>query len=588
MKKILILFFTLICFNSFSQELNANIYAIAGNNLIECDNSFIKNEKFVIEYKWSGKGKFNPPTFDGVRIIQESPIQESTIGSRYSSIKIINGKVIENTNNDNRKVIKTKQYQLKSSKTGRIRILPAELNVESKSIKSNSIYVNICNCKKGEYYEGNPYIIRTINKDLFLGEQTPIITKIYQSITSKRYFRLQNKSLPNINNVTQSEVIITGEWKRAITNNCKISLSRIIDHSILTSHKTGNIDIDAVKITASYYDLIKKKMRLNENISGNKLSIKVKNLPKHSPNNFYGSVGSNFSIKSEIDRTQLESGEAINYKIILRGTGNINLAETFPLEFPDEFDVIDPNITDKTFVGNKSVNGSKIFEYILIPRAEGVYTIPSFKYSYFDVNTEKYVELKTKEYKINVLRGDLNLINDSINNISKKNMELQKELNFTKISDRGKCKKYYAIFFYSIMLLIILLVLYYLYATNKTVNPINEKRRKATKIAIKRLKTANKCILNNNFEEFFEEIEKSLWGYFGQKFNVESSKLSKDNITIYFSANNIEKELEKEFIDLIQHCEFARYAPSSNKNIEMKKTLNRAIEIIIKIEITEK
>jgi len=190
----------------------------------------------------------------------------------------------------------------------------------------------------------------------------------------------------------------------------------------------------------------------------------------------------------------------------------------------------------------------------------------------------------TKEYKINVLKGDLNLINNSTNNISKKNMELEKELNFTKISDRGKWKKYYAIFFYSIMLLIILLVLYYLYATNKTIDPINEKRRKATKIAIKRLKTANKCILNNNFELFFEEIEKSLWGYFGQKFNVESSKLSKDNITIYFSANNIEKELEKEFIDLIQHCEFARYAPSSNKNMEMKQTLERAKEIIIKVE----
>ena len=39
---------------------------------------------------------------------------------------------------------------------------------------------------------------------------------------------------------------------------------------------------------------------------------------------------------------------------------SINLSEIFPLEFPNEFDVIDPNVIDKTFVGNKTVNGSSL------------------------------------------------------------------------------------------------------------------------------------------------------------------------------------------------------------------------------------
>jgi len=161
---------------------------------------------------------------------------------------------------------------------------------------------------------------------------------------------------------------------------------------------------------------------------------------------------------------------------------------------------------------------------------------------------------------------------------------LEKELNFTKISERAKWQKYYFISFWTLFSFVILLIVFNIYNKNKTINPINEKRRRSTKIAIKRLKTANKCILNNNFDHFFEEIEKSLWGYFGQKFNVESSKLSKENIIKYFTDNNIGKDLESEFINLIIHCEFARYAPSSNKNMEMKQILNRAKEIIIKVE----
>ena len=65
---------------------------------------------------------------------------------------------------------------------------------------------------------------------------------------------------------------------------------------------------------------------------------------------------------------------------------------------------------------------------------------------------------------------------------------------------------------------------------------------------------------------FFEEIEKALWGYFADKFNVSHSQLSKETIEYYFKRNNIEIDLQNNFIELLNKCEFARYAPDNNKN----------------------
>ena len=112
----------------------------------------------------------------------------------------------------------------------------------------------------------------------------------------------------------------------------------------------------------------------------------------------------------------------------------------------------------------------------------------------------------------------------------------------------------------------------------------HKKDIKANKIAQKRLKNAKKCIKKEDFDSFFEEIEKSLWGYFSDKFKVNTAELSKETIITYFNAVNINKIIEKQFIDLLNECEFSRYTPETNRNTQMEKTLNKAKAIIISVE----
>ena len=122
----------------------------------------------------------------------------------------------------------------------------------------------------------------------------------------------------------------------------------------------------------------------------------------------------------------------------------------------------------------------------------------------------------------------------------------------------------------------------------RKIDPVANKKRKATRIAIKRLKNATTCIKNDNFDQFFEEIEKALWDYFANKFNVNKSSLSKETVESYFNTNKISEENKLNFISLLNECEFARFSQAKNRNQKMEETLKQAKEIIINVESTNK
>ena len=115
-----------------------------------------------------------------------------------------------------------------------------------------------------------------------------------------------------------------------------------------------------------------------EIISSKSLKINVKELPKPKPEGFFGAVG-NFKISSEIDKSELKANDAFTLKIKLTGTGNIELIEPFKINYPDDFEVYDPKVSDKIFEGGNK-RSIKNFEYLLIPRYKGNYEIPGYQF----------------------------------------------------------------------------------------------------------------------------------------------------------------------------------------------------------------
>ena len=74
-----------------------------------------------------------------------------------------------------------------------------------------------------------------------------------------------------------------------------------------------------------------------------------------------------------------------------------------------------------------------------------------------------------------------------------------------------------------------------------------------------------------------------MWGYISDKLNIPVSQLSKDNIEEELTRYGVADDLIKSFINTLNECEFARYAPG-NQNEAMDKVYESAIDVISKME----
>ncbi|MDE5812104.1 MAG: hypothetical protein K2H61_07395, partial [Muribaculaceae bacterium] len=111
---------------------------------------------------------------------------------------------------------------------------------------------------------------------------------------------------------------------------------------------------------------------------------------------------------------------------------------------------------------------------------------------------------------------------------------------------------------------------------------------KAGKVARKRLKAADKCIKDGKTDAFYGTMLQAIWGYVGDKFSLNASTLTRDNISEQLSAHGASESLISEIINLIDDCEMARYTPN-DPSLSPDQLMKKAQALIQQIEtITKK
>ena len=442
------------------------------------------------------------------------------------------------------------------------------------------------------------FINATTNKrEIYVGEQIIVTYKLHTRLNNLENYEIPSE--PNLNGFWKKDLSISSRFKQENINGVTY-LTAVIKKTVLTAQKSGKLTIDPIEVTCNTRVLNQQNRSRSwpnfgnvyslkkEFISSRPIVINVSELPNPKPKGFKGAVGE-FNISSNIDKIELKANDAITYSIKITGTGNIELIDAMKINFPEDFEVYDPKINDKIIEGGNK-RSTKNYEFLLIPRYEGSYEIPSYTFIFFNPKTKKYITKKTSKYNISVLKSDNNE-KGYVPITQQEIIESNKDINYIKIdtvlvkkSDKNQnLKLFYLLFFLPILVIIILRIILF-FKKDVITNILDRKHKIANKIANKKLRKASECIKNKNFEGFFEETEKSLWGYFADKFKVQIADLSKESVESYFNDNNIKKDVEIRFIELINHCEFARYAPSNNKDKQMSDILSSAKKIIIDVE----
>jgi hypothetical protein len=110
--------------------------------------------------------------------------------------------------------------------------------------------------------------------------------------------------------------------------------------------------------------------------------------------------------------------------------------------------------------------------------------------------------------------------------------------------------------------MIFVLVAYYISRHREIISNVAlVKNKRATKEAKRRLKEAQKHLMADNKDKFYEELLKALWGFISDKLMIPVSVLNKDNIHQHLTDLKVDETILAELEQALSECEMAQYSP---------------------------
>ena len=583
--------------------------AVEAPNIVGSDEQF--NVTFIIEGE-DRPSNFNWNPGDDFTLVWGPQRGEST------SIRVINGKRSKSSQF-------TYTYILAPKKTGKFELPSATAKMNGETITSVQAAVEVLasdssasaqsGASSGNTQQTKPS--GTISsKDLFLkftvsrtsavvGQPLTAELKLYQNVDIAGFegakfpafngFWSQETAAPNNINFQREEV------------DGRLYNSALLRRYVLIPQQVGNLVIDPAELVClvnvrrpshgnsifdSFFD--DNTMTVRKRVTTPAVHVHVNPLPSGAPATFGGGVGS-FRISASLSKDQLKMHEATSLTVTVSGRGNVSLLEAPKVNFPADMDVYDTKTTENTDKTTGGTSGSKVFEYPFIPRSHGEFTIAPIEYSYYDVNAGKYETISTGPITFNVEKGDVAETQASTSQLvmpdRKSVKNLGEDIRF--IRTRQPSYKFRTVFFvdslwYWVTAALILLVaglLWYLMKgmEARRADVVGNKNRKATKMALGRLKMAAGYLQKNLYSAFYEELHKALLGFASDKMNIGAEDLSKENIAAMLKEAGVAEDLSAQFVALLDACEFARYSPDGG-NEAMNTHYNEAVKVISSID----
>ena len=532
----------------------------------------------------SGGGEFAAPSFSPFYKLMGPQTSYS------SSTQIINGRMSQSTNY-------TYIYYLQAVNEGKFVIPPAVFTLKNKTYSSDSLFIEVAGSnsqpqaasanRTGEQEvesAGRDIFVNLLlsRREIYLGEPVVATVKLY---TGVNITGINEIKYPQFNGFLKSDLATAPLTSLNQENiNGTIYGTGVVQQFLLYPQVTGEITIDPVQLTVLiqqrsgqsdpfFGDFFSRYQTTPRMVASQPMKIKVNPLPGNRPPDYSGIVGK-LDLKASLNKDTVNVNDAINFKITISGNGNLKVAAAPSLKLSPDIEVYDPRTTDDIKNGLDGTSGSKTFEFLLIPRHHGDFTIPSVTYSYFNTANAKYEQLTTKELHFYARKsGDQSSDITVYGGVSKEDVKyIGKDIRFIK-ADPGKLsgsdsplvtrRSFYSSFaFAALAFLVVLFVRREHLKRNSDLSIV--RNRKAGKIAVRRLRNASECLKNNQLDKFYEETLKSLWGYLSDKFSIPVAEMTRSRITLSLSEKGLDETIISSLNEILDKCEYARFAPISS------------------------
>lgn len=563
----------------------------------------IMNQPFQLVYSLNAAGRdLRVPEINGFDVLA-GPFQ-----SQSSSIQIVNGKTTSS-------VSFSYTYTLQAQKTGTFTIPSASIVVNGQKYTSNGLSIKVLPADASSRNENNQqgsstnvsgdkvFIKTSVSKTNVYEQEAVLVT--YKLYTLMDVIQCVNKKMPDFSGFLQQNLDQQPNKQFSYENFNGHNYGTVVLYQVLLfPQHSGIISIDKAVFDAVvrvqnrstvhsiFDDFFDSYTNVTKTLVAPAVRINVEKLPAGSPPSFSNAVG-RFGMTSSITSQNVKANDAVTIKVNISGEGNMKLVKNPELKFPSDFELYDPKISNNFKISSNGISGTKSIEYLFIPRHEGDFVIPSAEFSYFDVKDRTYKTLRTPEYKIHVAKGSASDNSSVVNNFVDKEdvRQIGKDIRYIQSGNFSLKKDEEPVFgtsLFWIMFLAPLLAAILLFAFfRKKVKDNSDislvKNRKANKIATRRLKLAQKLLNEGNKEKFYEEVLKAVWTYLSDKLSIPVSTLTKEHVQFELKNKNIKDELTEKILEILNTCEYARYAPNTGQQ-EMGNLYQDAINAISEME----
>ena len=603
--------------------LMAGIQAIAQDVSFtaQAPQAVVVGERFRITYKVDSRDskEFRAPDMKSLNVLAGPSTSTS------SSTQIINGQISSS-------YTMTYTYVVVATQEGDVELDGATITAGGKQVTSNRLTIKVLppdqtsqqqqgsRQGQGSSQSANQrtsgqtstassadelFMLATVDKTTVYEQEALLLTfKIYK-LPSVDLRTMSNK-MPDLKNCHVQEVELPQQKEFNLEHyNGRNYQTMVWSQYVLFPQHSGELEIPATPFEGvvaqrvenrsnDVFDMFFNSSRyveVKKDLTTRSIKINVKPLPQGKSSAFYGGVG-DFTISSSISSTDVTANDAVTVRVILSGTGNLKLVKTPEIKFPQDFDIYDPKVENKYTIKGGRQTGNKVYEYLVIPRHAGQYTIPALEFQYFDPKSASYKTVKTDEYTLNVAKGQGGGESQtSLSYVNKEDLKyVGQDVRFhaTPVALKSDSTQFFGSLLFWLLLVLPLVILLALVVISRkriadNANIAKVRVKKASSVASKRLKVARKLMKENRKNEFYDEMMRALLGYFGDKLSIPVAELSKDNIQSELKRRAVAEEPVKQVVALLDDCEFARFAPGDDTG-RMDRIYEQAVGVIGQIE----
>jgi hypothetical protein len=325
--------------------------------------------------------------------------------------------------------------------------------------------------------------------------------------------------------------------------------------------------------------------------------VKIVTLPlpeAGKPADFGGAVGQ-YQMTALVDKNKIEVNEPLTLHIKISGIGNIKSVAIPKVPDLPDFRNYQAGDNEKVEKVNYQVGGTKTFDQVFIPKRAGTYLLPSLRFSYFDPQARTYKTVSSEQIQVEVTPSK-DRYASQVQNVQTNRIDLTaKDIRYLKTSlgelgSRRSAPISASPWFLAVMYMLPILgyvaVLARQRHKERLLSDVGFRRlRQSRKLADSRLAKAKGLLDAADADSFYSEINRSLIDYFADRYNLPAFGLTADKIKEY-AVGRQSDVLVEQLLDLLQQCDFGRFAPGGSEKTQMTQLWENAKNLIVELEKT--